>query len=123
MKKGTYTEAEKAFLRANFNRMTYRQMAEWLERTERSVQRQSVRLGMRRKEQRKRKVGETLCWSCARAAGAGGVCPWAARLKPVPGWEAQPTKIYENGAAEDSYCVLDCPLYLEEDREKRGEKI
>ena len=64
----------------------------------------------------------TLCWSCQRAVRKeveGKRCPWSHDFKPVPGWDAEPTKKYaeaNKGEARyvDSYHVNACPLYLKD---------
>lgn len=70
---------------------------------------------------------ETLCWTCRR--GPRSECAWFARHKPVPGWTAErrdvlmQTSVYRRGQLvncnkrEESYRVIDCPLYLEDKRE------
>lgn len=64
----------------------------------------------------------TLCWTCQRAIRVeieGIRCPWSHYFKPVPGWDAIPTKKYahktEGGyRCVDSYNVKSCPLYLKD---------
>lgn len=60
---------------------------------------------------------ETICWCCANSACSG--CSWALDFTPVPGWDAEPTKIKAHttqaGAVKiyeiDSYKVKQCPLF------------
>lgn len=52
--------------------------------------------------------GDTLCWFCAKAGGKDSECPWASRLKPVPGWKVQAGEAYT-----DSYKIKECPLFKE----------
>lgn len=64
----------------------------------------------------------TLCWTCQWAGGKEGKCPWASEFKPVPGWNAEPTKIYTRDAKGnyiDSFIVNECPLYELMDEIKR----
>lgn len=51
---------------------------------------------------------ETLCWICKKAIGG---CSWARELKPVKGWEAEETKIQEEGYTQRSYHVKSCPEF------------
>lgn len=56
---------------------------------------------------------ETKCWNCKNATGR---CSWSKSLKPVEGWNAIPTKIYNGLQNEepyhyDSYIVKKCPLF------------
>lgn len=37
---------------------------------------------------------DTICWTCEWAGGKDKKCPWASEFKPVPGWDATPTKLY-----------------------------
>ena len=54
----------------------------------------------------------TLCWKCANACGG---CDWSREFKPVDGWEATPTKVYQNvNQYIDSYIVNKCPEFYEE---------
>jgi hypothetical protein len=63
----------------------------------------------------KRKL-ETICWTCQNATGLplttktpGHLrCPWAAELKPVPGWDI--TKVI-NSDGDESTIVNACPMY------------
>lgn len=67
--------------------------------------------------------GETKCWTCQR--GPRSECAWFAWHKPVPGWTAErsdvliQTKVTTHRKYrhyEESYHVIDCPLYLKDDR-------
>lgn len=85
-------------------------------------------------QKRKRSI-ESICWSCRNALGLslqsdtetnpgtpnGEVdhtvdlrkcprCPWAAELKPVPGWEIEEMT---SADGEDMTIVVKCPLYRE----------
>ena len=52
---------------------------------------------------------DSLCWNCARATKK---CCWSRKFKPVPGWNATPTKIYvAENKYDDSYMVHSCPLF------------
>ena len=62
----------------------------------------------------------TLCWFCAKATGS---CSWSRAFRPVPGWDAEPTKIklqkdYKTGRfMEDrSYYVKACPEFERDGR-------
>lgn len=75
-------------------------------------------LEYRRKEeellaQQFKRQSNTICWDCANALGD---CPWSVSFTPVDGWDA----IYN--AANDSYCVLDCPEFRKEDRKEERKK-
>ena len=52
----------------------------------------------------------TLCWYCKNAVNG---CCWSRHFKPVEGWKAIPTTIYEKNEPEgmESYLVLDCPAF------------
>ena len=70
---------------------------------------------------------DTLCWTCEWAAGKDKKCPWSSKFQPVPGWNADPTKIQvapTNGNDKrhiiDSFIVHECPLYELADAIKRG---
>ena len=63
----------------------------------------------------------SLCWSCANCVPdcKGRGCPWSERFEPVPGWEAEPTRIvsyFEAGKPHivDSYHVKKCPMFKED---------
>lgn len=70
--------------------------------------------------------GETKCCTCQR--GPRSECAWFAWHKPVHGWTAKrsdvltQTKVTTHGKYwyyrhyEESYHVIDCPLYLKDDR-------
>lgn len=52
----------------------------------------------------------SLCQICARKVGT---CSWERDFTPVPGWDAIPTTVLmQSGVREQSYRVLDCPLYV-----------
>lgn len=57
---------------------------------------------------------QTLCWDCKKALGG---CSWSRRFEPVPGWKAvvSETAGYLNEAMRQipSYCVLNCPEFIE----------
>lgn len=62
-----------------------------------------------------KKAKESLCWSCARAAGGYG-CPWVDRRPtgeiPVPGWQVVKIPRRFRGQQEGSgYLVTECPLF------------
>ena len=60
----------------------------------------------------------TLCWDCQRAAGPKRCC-WAGAFEPVPGWTAQSTPWRGSpgsGTTPGSYLVLQCPLFIEDER-------
>ena len=50
---------------------------------------------------------QTLCWDCRNATEKD--CEWARYFKPVPGWEAEKTKMK---TGEASYIVYDCPRFV-----------
>lgn len=53
------------------------------------------------------------CWTCSRACGG---CEWSALFQPVPGWVAIPVSIPENGEESESYKIIYCPKYEQEER-------
>ena len=62
-----------------------------------------------------KKAKESLCWSCARAAGGYG-CPWVdsrpSGETPVPGWRATKMPRRWRGQQQGSgYLVTKCPLF------------
>lgn len=61
---------------------------------------------------KKKPTGDTICWDCKRATGGQG-CPWADKLEPVEGWEAEQTKIKYYLEEYASYKVKKCPLFKE----------
>lgn len=75
---------------------------------------------------------ETKCWTCQRGPRSG--CPWFADHKPVPGWTAarrdvlMQTTVHKHGKTrnyqkyEESYRVIDCPLYQEDRSEPECQK-
>jgi len=65
----------------------------------------------------------SICWDCARAAGAR-MCSWSAELKPVEGWEAEPAVVrIADGNDEPTWAVKRCPQFTrdlcEADRDPR----
>ena len=50
---------------------------------------------------------QTLCYQCGRACGKNK-CSWSESFIPVPGWNV----IYDKG--NDSYTVIDCPLFKDD---------
>lgn len=56
---------------------------------------------------------ETLCWECANATGG---CSWSQRFRPVPGWDATPTVLHQDGVVRKitSYHVKACPEFVED---------
>ena len=55
---------------------------------------------------------ETLCWKCKKSTGCDN-CPWVNEFTPVEGWAAEATKIKVWYGYEDSFKVLECPLFEE----------
>ena len=52
----------------------------------------------------------TLCWRCRWATNPPPhPCPWAAKLRPVAGWEAEAVRC----SGELTYRVSACPIYEE----------
>ena len=59
------------------------------------------------------KEKSTICWSCDNACGK---CCWSQSFKPVPGWTATPTKVYQSkGVYQDSFLVQKCPQFKKGD--------
>lgn len=58
----------------------------------------------------------TKCWDCALACGGtigGTTCPWARRLRPVPGWVADEAKVkFSTESMSNTFIVIDCPLFI-----------
>lgn len=58
-----------------------------------------------------KKSSSTICWDCGNVYHEK--CPWHSKdPKPVEGWDA----IYN--ASNESYCVIDCPNFVKEERQK-----
>lgn len=72
---------------------------------------------------------ETKCWTCQRGPRSG--CSWFASHEPVPGWKAERRDVLVQSSTEkrgkrrnfrhyaESYLVIDCPLYLEDERQEK----
>ncbi len=56
---------------------------------------------------------ETLCWGCKKAIGG---CSWADKLKPVEGWDAEPTIVKDADGDFESFLVKTCPEYIPDDK-------
>ena len=74
---------------------------------------------------RKNVYPETLCWDCQRAVKQ---CPWSARFQPVPGWDAEPTRIATAFGTIPSFHVKSCPMHVPDpegsnEEEDDGEEI
>lgn len=63
------------------------------------------------------KQSNAICWYCARAAGGFG-CPWADKLKPVKGWEAE---IIETPTGQ-KLRVVKCPIFVKDKKIKSKDK-
>lgn len=59
----------------------------------------------------------TLCWDCEKACGK---CSWSREFKPIKGWRAIPTQIYQYTTLKrgkhyrystDSFDVYECPEF------------
>ena len=48
------------------------------------------------------------CWTCKKCFGG---CSWSKDFEPVPGWQAIPHNIKENGEHANGYRIMYCPLY------------
>lgn len=105
-----YTESEIQYVKANFPKMTKREIARNIGRTY-----DSVKHILRKKEVKTQKTGRksTLCWKCAKATDYRK-CPWSIG-KPVPGWQAERGDIIGALGLCESYCVKQCPNF-ERDR-------
>lgn len=56
------------------------------------------------------------CWDCQRSMPIPGFgCCWARYYKPVPGWTAMRNDVPGMMGEKESYCVIDCPLYKQDD--------
>ena len=60
------------------------------------------------------KKDKTICWECANACSAD--CEWANELKPVPGWDAEPTV---STAGAESFLVRSCPKFVKDKPDQR----
>lgn len=77
-------------------------------------------------------ICETKCWTCQR--GPRSECSWFARHEPVPGWQAVrrdvlvKTTVGPTGKRKhlrkrlESYLVVDCPLYLENEKKEKPKR-
>lgn len=60
----------------------------------------------------------SLCMDCSNSVPSNKHgCEWSMYCKPVPGWDAVPTKVYHRGQvfpeyADDSYLVKRCPKFV-----------
>jgi hypothetical protein len=61
---------------------------------------------------------ETLCWRCENYN-----CSWAKSLKPVEGWKAKPTVVYDAYANFNSYLVISCPEFKGNDIKSKARKV
>lgn len=63
---------------------------------------------------------DTLCWYCKNASGN---CPWSnGTFTPVEGWVVDNSKKI-SGISEQSYTVIECPMYREFYRRLKTEDI
>ena len=74
------------------------------------------------------KRGRTnICIDCKKACGG---CPWSAidpetdrpAFKPVPGWSATETVLYNGSSVERTYHITACPLF-ERDEKRKVEQV
>lgn len=63
------------------------------------------------------KQSTTLCWYCMRATGGFG-CPWADKLKPVKGWEAEKIET----STGQKLRVVKCPIFAKDKKIKSKDK-
>lgn len=56
---------------------------------------------------------ETLCMSCVRDICE---CPWKRDRIPVKGWQAQKTVVKNENVQRKSFRVINCPLYMTDER-------
>ncbi len=61
---------------------------------------------------------DTLCWRCENYN-----CSWAKSFKPVEGWKAKPTVIYDEYANINSYLVISCPEFKGNDIKSKARKV
>ena len=64
----------------------------------------------------RKKMEMTLCWCCRNAVpsvAAGVGCSWSRSFRPVPGWEAEETKIWVGGERKTvpTFRVVRCPEF------------
>ena len=65
---------------------------------------------------------QSICWECSRSVGMD-MCCWAEEEKPVEGWEAEKTIFHCNKCRQyESYCVISCPLFKEDEQKKKDQK-
>ena len=63
----------------------------------------------REMRRRSRLEGEQLCWKCGNACGG---CNWSDFLKPVKGWDAEPTIVKDSAGEFSSYKIKKCPEFI-----------
>ena len=58
----------------------------------------------------------TLCEFCRNSIpdNKGHGCPWSRMFQPVEGWIATPVSRLFGGRPQQTYCVHECPSFLEE---------
>ena len=62
---------------------------------------------------------ETLCFTCENAVPSKcRGCEWSRTSQPVPGWTAIPT----TPMGMPSFCVIECPKYLQEKSAEQRER-
>ena len=66
------------------------------------------RVCAREMTQRKREEYGQLCWLCKNACGG---CDWSRNFKPIEGWKAKPTLIYDSAGSFESYRIKECPEF------------
>lgn len=60
-------------------------------------------------DQRHFRKAHSLCWDCENATN--NACPWVRDGTPVPGWNADPSRVKHSGVMYDSFHVRWCPLF------------
>lgn len=60
---------------------------------------------------------QTICWQCQNATGH---CEWSKNFKPVKGWKAKETKIYDK---VQSFVVLSCPKFIQDKIQKENSEM
>lgn len=104
-----WTELDIDFLKRNYKRLEYKEIARILGRSYRAVQQKAINSGLKKQKghpAHNKGQGEALCWRCAKATGH---CSWSHALVPVPGWTSKTVQSVDGPLT----VVLECPEFVE----------
>ena len=61
----------------------------------------------------KRKNSANICFNCKNAVpdDRGHGCSWSRRFEPVPGWTAEPYRLYSSGPPIETWDITACPMF------------